>query len=102
MNELQRRRAPRSPIAMECTLTRSIGSPIAAMTVDLGSDGMSVATTRPLAIDEVLRFDLLPMPVPLVSGRARVLRDQGGDVYGLRFEGLGRQPSEGTTIHSTR
>ena len=87
---------------MECTLTRRIGRPIAATTVDLGSEGMSVATTRPLAIDEELHFDLLPLPSLLVSGRARVLRDQGGDVYGLRFEALWRQPSEGTTIHSTR
>ena len=101
MNEMERRRAPRSPVAMQCTLTRRVGSPIAATTVDLGAEGMSVATTRPLAIDEELGFDLPPLPYPLVSGRARVLRDQGGDVYGLRFEGLWRQRPEGTTIHST-
>ena len=86
MNELERRRAPRSAVAMECTLTRRIGSPIAATTIDLGSDGMSVATTRPLAVDEQLGFDLPPLPSPLISGRARVIRDQGGDIYGLRFE----------------
>ena len=96
MSELERRRAPRSLVAMDCTLTRRIGSPIPATTVDLGSDGMSVATTRPLAVDEELGFELPPPPSPLVSGRARVLRDQGGDVYGLRFERLERQPSEGT------
>jgi hypothetical protein len=86
MNELERRRAPRSAVAMDCTLTRRVGSPIAATTVDLGSSGMSVATTRPLAIDEELGFDLPPLPFALLSGRARVLRDQGRDVYGLRFE----------------
>ena len=91
MSELERRRAPRSAVAMECTLTRRIGGPIAATTIDLGSDGMSVATTRPLAVDEQLAFDLPPLPSPLMSGRARVTRDQGGDIYGLRFEALERQ-----------
>jgi hypothetical protein len=86
MNEVDRRRAPRSPVAMNCTLTRRIGNPITATTVDLGSGGMSVSTPRPLAIDEELRFDLPPRPFPLLSGRARVVRDQGHDVYGLRFE----------------
>jgi hypothetical protein len=86
MDELERRRAPRSPVAMECTLKRRIGSPINATTVDLGSGGMSVATTRPLAVDEELGFELPPLPLALVSGRARVVRDQGGDVYALRFE----------------
>jgi hypothetical protein len=90
MTELERRRAPRSPVAFDCTLTRRIGSPITGRTLDLGSDGMSVATPRPLAIDEELGFDLPPLPFPLVSGRARVLRDQGGDVYSLRFESLDR------------
>ena len=76
---------------MGCTLTRRIGRPIAATTVDLGCTGMSVATTRPLAIDEQLHFDLPALPFALVSGRARVLRDQGHDVYGLRFEALERR-----------
>ena len=75
---------------MDCTLTRRIGNPITARTVDLGSGGMSVATPRPLAVDEELAFDLPPLPFPLVSGRARVLRDEGHDVYGLRFEWLDR------------
>jgi hypothetical protein len=86
MDELERRRAPRSPVELDCTLTRRIGSPIMATTVDLGSGGMSVAATRPLAVDEELNFDLPPLPFPLLSGRARVLRDQGHCVYGLRFE----------------
>jgi len=86
MNELERRRAPRSLVEMDCTLTRRIGSPIMARTVDLGSGGMSVATTRPLAVDEELGFDLPPLPFSLLSGRARVLRDQGHRVYCLRFE----------------
>jgi len=82
MSELERRRDPRSQVAMACTLIRRIGNPIAATTVDFGSGGMSVATKRPLAVDEVLSFEL-----PRMSGRACVLRDHGGDVYGLRFEG---------------
>jgi hypothetical protein len=83
MNELERRRAPRSPVEMDCTLTRRIGSPITGTTLDLGAEGMSVVTNRPLAVDEELGFDL---PFPTLSGRARVLRDQGHHVYGLRFE----------------
>ena len=49
---------------------------------------MSVATTRPLAVDEELGFELPLRPSPRINGRARVLRDHGGDVYGLRFERL--------------
>ena len=86
MTEVERRRAPRSPVVMDCSLTRRVGSPIAATTVDLSAGGMSVATTRPLAVDEELGFELPPLPSPLLSGRARVLRAQGHDVYGLRFE----------------
>jgi PilZ domain len=88
MTELERRRAPRAHVALACTLTRRIGSPIAATTVDVGSGGMSVATTRPLAVDEELAFELPLRPSPRISGRARVLRDHGGDVYGLSFERL--------------
>jgi hypothetical protein len=50
---------------------------------------MSVATTRPLAVGEQLAFELPLRPSPpRISGRAHVLRDHGGDVYGLRFERL--------------
>jgi hypothetical protein len=86
MNELERRRAPRSLVEMDCTLTRRVGSAITATTVDLGAGGMSVVTNRPLAVDEELGYDLPPLPFPLLSGRARVLRDQGHRIYGLRFE----------------
>lgn len=82
MSEIERRREPRSQVAMACTLIRRIGNPIAATTVDVGSGGMSVTTRRPLAVDEMLSFEL-----PRMSGRACVLRSHGGDVYGLRFEG---------------
>jgi hypothetical protein len=106
VSQLERRRAPRSHVAVDCVLTRRIGGPVTGTTVDLGVGGMSVATTRPLAVDEELGFAF-----PLVSGRARVLRDHGGDVYGLRFERLPErmladlarlgQSSDGTTIQST-
>jgi hypothetical protein len=92
VTELERRRAPRTHVALACTLTRRIGSPIAATTVEVGSGGMSVTTTRPLAVDEELTFELpRPRLSPRISGRARVLRDHGGDVYGLRFERLPQQ-----------
>lgn len=70
---------------MECTLHRHSGSPISGRTVDLGPGGMCVCTTRPLATDEVLRFEVPPN----IAGRARVLRQAGHDSYAVRFEGLG-------------
>jgi hypothetical protein len=88
MSEVERRRAPRFQVALTCTLIRRVGSPVAATTIDVGHGGMSVATTRPLAVDEELGFELPPRPFPRVSGRARVVREHGHDVYGLRFEAL--------------
>src|SRR3954447_2239577 len=82
-----RRRAPRAPIALPCTLSRRSGSVINAETVDLGPGGMRVTSPRPLALDEVLRFDL-PLEDVRVDGRARVLRQEGFNGYALRFEGL--------------
>jgi PilZ domain len=70
---------------MQCTLHRRSGSPITGHTVDVGPGGMCVCTRRPLAADEVLRFEL-----PLgIDGRGRVLRQQGHDTYAVRFELLG-------------
>jgi hypothetical protein len=45
---------------------------------------MCVATKRPLSADEVLSFELSPA----INGRARVLRQQGYDIYAVRFESL--------------
>ena len=69
---------------MECTLQRRSGSPITAHTVDLGPGGMCVASKRPLSPDEVVNFELSPQ----ISGRARVLRQQGWERYAVRFESL--------------
>jgi hypothetical protein len=81
----EKRRSPRVRVEMECTLHRRHGSPIAGRTVDLGPGGMCVATARPLSTDEVLTFELPPR----ISGKARVLRQQGYDSYVVRFETLG-------------
>ena len=80
----ERRKSPRAPVEMECTLQRRSGSPITARTVDLGPGGMCVATKRPLSPDEVLSFQLGPQ----INGRARVLRQQGWERYAVRFESL--------------
>jgi hypothetical protein len=85
-----KRRLPRVRVEMECTLHRRTGSPIPGRTVDLGPGGMCVATTRPLAADEVLTFELPPR----ISGRARVLRQQGYDSYAVRFETLAEPARE--------
>jgi len=80
----EQRRSPRVRIEKPCTLHRRSGSPIEGRTVDLGPGGMCVCTSRPLAPDEVLRFDLEG-----IEGRARVLRQQSRDMYAVRFEMLG-------------
>jgi PilZ domain len=84
---MERRRSPRVPIALSCTLERRSGSPIECETVDLGPGGMCVSASRPLAPDEVVRFELPAAGAP-VSGEARVLRQQAARVYAMRFERL--------------
>jgi PilZ domain len=71
-------------IEMPCTLHRRRGTPIEGRTVDVGPGGMRVCTSRPLAADETLRFELQG-----IDGRARVLRQQSHDTYAVRFEMLG-------------
>jgi PilZ domain len=88
----ERRRAPRAQIALECTLRREHGSAITGRTLDVGTGGMSVATSRPLAEDELVRFDLALRDETHVDGRARVLRQQTYGVYALRFERLSGPP----------
>ena len=84
-----RRRAPRAALAVECKLRRRNGPPIHCRTVELGPGGMSVASARPLAQDEVLDFDLPhPAGAAELCGQARVLRQQGHQLYALRFERL--------------
>jgi hypothetical protein len=83
----ERRRLPRVQLAVECTLQRRMGSPIAAQTIDLGPGGMRVESRRPLSADEELEF-AIPSDILKVSGRARVMRQQERHVYALRFERL--------------
>ena len=70
---------------MNCTLNRGKGGPISGRTVDLSEGGMCVATTRPLAIDEIVAFDFTAEGAER-HGVARVLRQTGYDTYALRFE----------------
>jgi hypothetical protein len=83
----QRRRQPRAELHLACTLTRRKGGPITGETLDVGPGGMRVTTDRPLAVDEVLHFDL-PIADAHLDGDARVLREHAPNVYALRFEGL--------------
>jgi PilZ domain len=87
----ERRGTPRTDVALACTLRRRTGSAINVRTVNVGPGGMCVTTQRPLAIDEVLEFDLLA-GAEHVDGRARVVRQERHDRYALRFEGL-REPT---------
>jgi hypothetical protein len=84
----ERRRSPRADIELPCVLRRRTGSAISVQTLNLGPGGMCVATPRPLALDEVLDFDLPLADAGSVDGRARVLRHEGHGAYALRFEGL--------------
>ncbi|HEX2409700.1 MAG TPA: PilZ domain-containing protein [Solirubrobacteraceae bacterium] len=86
----EQRRAPRMKVEMPCKLRRRTGSPISGHTVDLGPGGMCVCTSRPLATDEVLTFELLPR----IAGRGRVLRQSGHDSYAVRFEALDEPAAE--------
>ena len=79
----------RRAISLRCTLTRRAGSPIGARTLDLGTTGMRVATERPLAVDELIAFDLTCGDV-IIRGHARVVRQERPDVYGVRFGSLGQ------------
>lgn len=84
MDEMtEKRSSPRVQIEKPCTLHRRTGSPITGRTVDVGPGGMRICTNRPLAADEVLRFELEG-----IDGRARVLRQQARDMYAVRFERL--------------
>ena len=84
----ERRRTVRAELALTCVLRRRTGSAINVRTLNVGPGGMCVATSRPLAIDEVLQFDLPIEETDHVDGQARVLRQEGFGVYALRFEGL--------------
>ena len=57
--------------------------------MDIGPGGMLVHTNRPLAVDELLEFEVPERP--RINGRARVLREQAYRVYALRFEKLGEE-----------
>ena len=82
-----RRRSWRTEIALECTLHRKTGKVIEAMTLDLGPGGMRVKANRPMAVDELLEFELPDRG--RINGRARVIGERGNRVYALRFEKLG-------------
>jgi hypothetical protein len=75
-------------MALPCVLRRQTGSEISVQTVNVGPGGMCVSTQRPLAIDEILDFDLPLAEAEHVDGRVRVLRQEGHGLYALRFEGL--------------
>jgi PilZ domain-containing protein len=80
----ERRRSPRAQITCGCTLQRRAGAPVAAETVDIGPAGMCVRSQRPLMVDEVLRFELDIG----CGGLARVMRQDTGTRYAMRFEQL--------------
>jgi PilZ domain len=75
-------------LAVPCLLRRRTGSAISVETVNLGPGGMCILTKRPLAIDEVLEFDLSVAGTDHVDGHVRVLRQEGHGMYALRFEDL--------------
>jgi hypothetical protein len=64
------------------------GNPVESRTRNIGSGGMCVATPRPLAIDELLSFEIETDGNGRVVGNVRVLREHIPNVYALRFEEL--------------
>jgi len=83
----ERRRSWRTEVSLECLLHRKTGKTIDARTLNIGPGGMRLHTNRPLAIDELLDFELPDRA--RINGRARVLREQAYRVYAVRFEKLG-------------
>jgi PilZ domain len=98
----ERRGTPRADLAIECVLRRRTGSAISVRTVNVGPGGMCVTTQRPLAIDEVLDFDLPLSGADHVDGRARVVRQERHDRYALRFEALRAPTRERLEAFTTR
>lgn len=84
----ERRKSPRVEMALSCTFSRRNGSIVSGHTIDVGPGGMRVSTIRPLAVDEVLDFELPPDGLGPVIGRARVMRQQTYGIYAMRFERL--------------
>jgi hypothetical protein len=83
------RRSTRVALQFDVTLMRTRGNPVEGRTRDIGAGGMCVTAARPLAIDEVLSFELdIGLDGRRVTGDARVLREQIPNVYALRFEEL--------------
>jgi hypothetical protein len=83
----ERRRSWRTEVSLECLLHRRTGKMIEGRTLDIGPGGMRVHTNRPLAVDEVLEFELPARG--RINGRARALREQAYRVYAMGFEKLG-------------
>jgi c-di-GMP-binding flagellar brake protein YcgR len=82
----EQRTGPRASVVLDVMLARKAGRPLTARTVDLSAGGARVRSDRPLRIDERLHFNVdLPTQRHL-DGTARVLRQDGHDVYALRFE----------------
>jgi c-di-GMP-binding flagellar brake protein YcgR len=85
----ERRQTQRVRMELDVTLSRGKGGPVAARTLDISPGGMRAATRRPLRVDELLDVELtLDGGAGIVSGQARVMREEALSVYGLRFERL--------------
>ena len=76
-------------MALDVKLARGrAGADVVGRTHDLGPGGMRVATRRPLRVDEQLAFVVFLEDGTRVTGRAHVVREHAGHVYGLRFDRL--------------
>ena len=68
------------------TLSRKVGNPVTAHTIDLSPSGMRVHSKRPLHVDEVMKFALALDPSLLIDGTARVVREHALNTWALRVE----------------
>ena len=86
----RRRASPRAEISLPVALARGArhGAELAGRTHDLGPGGMRVETKRPLNAGEELAFVLALEDGTRLAGRAHVVRQHAGHVYGLRFDRL--------------
>jgi PilZ domain len=81
------RRYARLPMVTQAVAETSSGS-VTVTTVDISSGGVSVRSSRPLAIQDTVRITLTLPGTPRLTLRAQVCWERKGEdkVYGLRFD----------------
>jgi c-di-GMP-binding flagellar brake protein YcgR len=82
----ERRRQPRYWLSALMTIRPANGSSIRGLSVDISEGGMSVMSSAPLNVGDIVELD------PVENGRvSAVVRHKLGQMYGLEFVNLGAE-----------